>query len=136
MAILVGIQIVNIKCEMKKYLGFVLLFLLVNVGHSQDYRYHRNKTFSYPIEIYFISNDSISSNLEFKWHNSNHDTVQLRKHFNKQFVYPEFCREEEIEGSFYFRVFADSIGKITLVDALRPFISCTYFISKQVQKIM
>ena len=121
---------------MKKFLILILFLIDYFDSTAQDYRDEHHKTFSFPTEIYFISNDSVSSQLNFKWYDSNHDTVQLRNHINKQFVYPEICQFEEVDGSFYFKIYADSIGVVTKVEAIKPIASCSHEIANELKKIL
>ena len=118
---------------MRKYLGIILFFLSATETSAQENQ--SNKIYQYQVVFIFKSGDTIGTEINLKWYNNNYDTVSLVKHFNSHFVYPEFCREEEIDGRFYFKVHVDSIGKITTIETLRGIIPCSNLISKQLQKI-
>ena len=119
---------------MKKYFGIILFFLFASDTSAQENQ--SNKIYQYSATFIFISGDSAGSAINFKWYNSSHDTVNLVNHFNSNFVYPQYCKEEEIDGSFYFKVHVDSIGKITTIETLKGIMPCSNFILKQLQKIM
>ncbi len=119
---------------MKNYLGVILFFLLATETSAQENQI--NKTYQYLVVFIFISGDSVGSETNFKWYNSNYDTVSLVNHFNSHFIYPEFGREEEIDGSFYYKFHVDSIGKVTTIVTLKGIMPCSNLISKQLQKIL
>jgi len=119
---------------MKKYFGIILFFLFATDASAQENRSY--KIYQYSVVYIFISGDSVGSEINFKLYNSNYDTVNLVNHFNAHFTYPEFCKEEEIDGSFYYKVHVDSIGKITTIETLKGIIPCSNFISKQLEKIL
>ncbi len=119
---------------MRNYLGIILFILFARDATAQENQ--SNKIYQYSVAFIFISGDSSGSAINFKWYNNNYDTVNLVNHLNSNFVYPQFCKEEEIDGSFYYKVHVDSTGKITTIETLRGIIPCSNLISKQLQKIM